>query len=350
VIHERKGVTMSKTAAIPALACLVFVLTTHGGSATTKAATACPSVPARGEIPAASLPANVSATACGLVGRIVRHNKVGARVQKPGMAIFAEALGDKVTSTLHMTTRVDGRLAIEYETSSASRAQSGRGPNRRASGTTRTLQTHTTDNGCSDSFLPDISHHESDYFRWRFNAANTPTNLTTEGVIAATTAGSRHLETNNTNCPVTDQDAFDQNYDGLTAFTPNITLEGDCTDNDDINVVGWRFMNDSGDGDSGAGTLATACTWATGFPSYEVVESDILFDSDDPWFITGPANCGYTFDIESVMTHERGHTVGMEHPDEDAHHWMTMSPLVDPCDVSQRTLTLGEANYMNMGY
>lgn len=117
-----------------------------------------------------------------------------------------------------------------------------------------------------------------------------------------------------------------------------------------INVVGWRFLNDSGDGPDGAGTLAVTCTWHTGFPLYEVTESDVVFDSDDPWFITGPVGCGYTFDLESVMTHERGHTVGMKHPDEDAHHWMTMSPLIDACDVSARTLALGEANYMNMGY
>lgn len=159
-------------------------------------------------------------------------------------------------------------------------------------------------------------------------------------------------EINNNDCGVGDQSGFDQNNDGATSFFPNISLDGEtCQSRDEINVVGWRYLNDAGDGVDGAvATLAVACVWHSGFSAYEVWESDVVFDSDDPWFVTGPANCGYVFDIEGVMTHERGHTVGMMHADEDAHHWLTMSPIIDACDVSTRTLAIGEANFMNSGY
>lgn len=179
---------MPKTAALLALVCLMFVLAVHGASASTDI-TACPAVPTAGPISAAVLSPGVSATSCGLVGRLVRHNRVGARIQQPGEGVFAEALGDKQTSTLHLVTAIDGGLSVDFETVTAPKGHTHPGANRAK--TTRRTQAHTADNGCSDGFLPSISHHESNFHRWRYNEANTPTNLTINGANAAITAGSR---------------------------------------------------------------------------------------------------------------------------------------------------------------
>jgi hypothetical protein len=42
------------------------------------------------------------------------------------------------------------------------------------------------------------------------------------------------------------------------------------------------------------------------------------------------------------MTHERGHTAGLEHVGQAAHAAQTMSPSTMPCDISKRFLAAGD--------
>jgi hypothetical protein len=52
-------------------------------------------------------------------------------------------------------------------------------------------------------------------------------------------------------------------------------------------------------------------------------------------------SCEGRYDVEGVMTHERGHTFGLDHVSEDEHGRLTMSTAMNgPCQDSERTLDL----------
>jgi hypothetical protein len=122
-------------------------------------------------------------------------------------------------------------------------------------------------------------------------------------------------------------------FAGQTTLRANVSNDGNCVDRDGINVVNW--------GDLPAGTLATTCTWY--FPLFgEVMESDVKFNGVDHSWTIGVALCVGTFDVEAVMTHERGHTFGLGHVSESASPTMTMSPQIGECSDRERTLGYGD--------
>jgi hypothetical protein len=61
------------------------------------------------------------------------------------------------------------------------------------------------------------------------------------------------------------------------------------------------------------------------------------------WVANPGSNCSGKADIESVMTHERGHTFGLNHVDKVAHPWLTMRQGNKWCsNLWARTLGLGD--------
>ena len=124
-------------------------------------------------------------------------------------------------------------------------------------------------------------------------------------------------------------------YLGDTDLVANI--DGNTCDFDGSNVVSF--------GDLPGGTLATTCTWSVSNPSgyNEVRESDIKVNRADFKWTTNPRprSCRNKYDMQSVMTHEWGHTFGLGHVSEEAHGKLTMSPLIQTCQKSERTLGKG---------
>jgi hypothetical protein len=282
---------------------------------------ACPA--SRGVLTANQLRSGVSVIACGLVGRLVRAPGVGGRIQPPGMALTVHADGPSESSSLTLATAQDGRLSVSAEHLSDDAAVAA------------------ADTGCSDNFQPQIPAYEADTHQWRFRTSNMPAGLTASAVTTATTTGSNNIEITNNNCGLGDRATYDQSYLGTTTRAPNISLTGSCDPRDTFNVVGWKYLNDAGDTSTNVKVLAIACTWWS-LPLGEIVEADVVFDSDDPWYVSRPTSCGYRFDVQSVMTHERGHGAGMEHVSETDHPWHTMSTSIAACDNSARTLAFGE--------
>lgn len=78
--------------------------------------------------------------------------------------------------------------------------------------------------------------------------------------------------------------------------------------NDGVSVTSW--------GPLPANTLGYTCVYYK-TSTRTVIASDMMLNNTRKWF-TGavPAGCTDSFDLESVVTHERGHTAGVSHVDQ----------------------------------
>lgn len=120
-------------------------------------------------------------------------------------------------------------------------------------------------------------------------------------------------------------------YVGSTTKAPQLNTAGGCTGNDGQNVVGWGTLP--------PGYLAITCIY---FVGGKVVNADVMISRKYSWFLSRPARCVNSFDLQSVLTHEQGHTFGLSHVDPGAHGSETMGTLIGPCDISKRALGRGD--------
>lgn len=137
-----------------------------------------------------------------------------------------------------------------------------------------------------------------------------------------------------------DQVSATGSYEGDTNRRADVNAAGDCAgffDDDNVNVVDF--------GDLPSGLVGKACWWYVSQPGYnDLLNADIRLNrADHDWTVYPNApNCSGDYDIESVMTHERGHTYGLGHVSEAEHGRLTMSPKLTPCSDAPRTLGRGD--------
>jgi len=126
-------------------------------------------------------------------------------------------------------------------------------------------------------------------------------------------------------------------YEGKTGHGANV--DGlSCRDNDGNSVVTF--------GDLPSGILAVTCNWGIVRPGYDdTVASDIKINKTNARWTTSPrsGSCRGMYDLEGVMTHERGHTFGLGHVSETGHGNLTMSTSLNgPCQMAERSLGRGD--------
>lgn len=120
-------------------------------------------------------------------------------------------------------------------------------------------------------------------------------------------------------------------------------LESTCLGNDGLSAVSF--------GDRQPGVLATTCTYTHSGATPQQLrrghESDVEVDRDRPWSTIIGDDCSGTWDLESVMTHEFGHTFGLDH---FSKKYLTMSPYIPACGTTNRTLELGDVSGLRARY
>lgn len=125
---------------------------------------------------------------------------------------------------------------------------------------------------------------------WSYNAGDKPNALT--GDMAAITAAAHTWGTVGANFAFTG---------GGTSTANTGACGGSSTGLDGANTIGWATQSGS--------VLAVTCTWSNSSTHY-AIEFDMQIDPDWNW-TTG--NSGIVIDLQSVVTHEFGHALGLGH-------------------------------------
>jgi hypothetical protein len=170
-------------------------------------------------------------------------------------------------------------------------------------------------------------------FTWYYNPISAPASVATTA-LDALKSGTQSAFGGKNRCGASSSVNAVQAFAGTTTRAAQVSALGTCTGNDGLSVTSW--------GDLPVNTLAYTCTYYR-TSTHAVLASDMLIDNKvHSWFTTQPASCSNKFDLESVVVHERGHTMGLNHVDQATQPTQTMSPKTRPCDVSKRLLARGD--------
>jgi hypothetical protein len=299
-----------------------------GPSGGTGATGPIPACDAPGPIEASDLPEVVTPEQCDLTGRVITDFGVGVPVAPPGEGYEAyEIFPDGSGEELKVETLADGTVVLSdvgSEAVSTSRPirTSGTGP-------------LTPIDRCDDDQHVLSGFIERDRHDWYIKTSSIPTGLPQADVITRIRNGIRNITQGFNDCNLPDDISATSNYLGSTNTSANHN-GSTCTTHDAKNVVDFGPLNSGG--------LAFTCNHTVGS---DISNSDVRLRSSVDWKTAspGPSCSGQKYDLESVMTHERGHTFGLDHvgtQSSDTHSELTMYPSVKPCNDSHRTLGLGD--------
>ncbi|WP_157367805.1 peptidase M10A [Alloactinosynnema sp. L-07] len=188
------------------------------------------------------------------------------------------------------------------------------------------------DSQCVDKSYVLKSWWLSGSFTWYYNGTGAPTSVASTALASITTSTETSMKgTNRCGLPATLP--FAHKYAGATTAKPQVSVDATCTGNDSRSVTGWGKLPPK--------VLAYTCTYYRS--NGTILASDVLIDNVvNPWFTTMPASCSGRFDLQTTMTHERLHTLGLAHVDPATSPGQVMIPSTAPCDTSRRLLGSGD--------
>ena len=283
--------------------------------------------PGQETIDARALPAAVvSPERCPIAGREIRDGGVGSDVPPAGESVHAEVLTKTGAEELEIGRREDGAV----ELGSVGEDAEAPGGNLARSG---------SPGECSDPEYTDGERRvpEDSPLRYKINRRSTPSELGDgDAVDAIRRAGTRVADTES-KCRLGDRVPAGLVYEGKTR--QDASVDGlSCEANDGSSVVAF--------GDLPSGILTVTCNWGVSRPGYDdTVASDIEINKQDVRWTTNPRprSCRGMYDLEGVMTHERGHTFGLGHVSETGHGNLTMSTNINGvCQKAERSLGRGD--------
>ena len=285
--------------------------------------------PEKQTIDARALPAAVvTPERCPVGGREIEDGEVGSAVPPPDESVHAEVLTTTGAEELEVGRREDGTIELEFV---GEDSEAAGGDLAKADGPGE----------CSDPEYTLGERRLSSALRYRFNRATTPSELRPGDAADAIRRGGTRVANTKSNCRMGDRVPVGLVYEGKTGQGTNI--DGlSCADNDGNSVVAF--------GELPGGVLAATCNWGR----YDsTVASDIKINKQGVRWTTSPrsGSCQGMWDLEGVMTHERGHTFGMGHVSETGHGNLTMSTNVNgPCQMAEISLGRGDVRGLGARY
>lgn len=281
--------------------------------------------PSEGEIEASSLPAVVEPGNCPVGGRPIVDDEVKSVLPARGESVHVESLNISGAQELVIEHHADGAIELQKVGDDSAAVEP----------TTRT--TSAAPRECADRAFTRLSYRVQPGLSYYFNRATTPSEITPTAAEAAVRRSTTNVANTRNACRLGDRVPVGMAYAGRTRSGAGVTASGVCGANDGKSIVSFGALS--------SGALAVACTNYTvgGSRPDQVTASDIKINTRPMW-TTAPtaSSCRNRYDLESVLTHERGHTFGLGHVSESAHGNLTMSTKVGPCDASQRTLGRGD--------
>ncbi len=287
--------------------------------------------PGRQKIDARALPGVVTPERCPVAGREIEDGGVGSVVPPPGESVHAEVLTTTGAEELGIARREDGTMEIEFAGEDAEAA----GDFAKAG----------VPDECSDPEYTDGERRVSAALHYNINRSSTPSELRPGDAVGAIRGAGARVANTKSNCRMGDRVPVGLVYEGKTGRDANI--DGfTCGNNDENSVVAF--------GDLPSGTLALTCNWGIARPGYDdTVASDIKINKQGVRWTTSPrsGSCRGMWDLEGVMTHERGHTFGLGHVSETGHGNLTMSTTINgACQMAERTLGRGDVLGLGQKY
>lgn len=132
----------------------------------------------------------------------------------------------------------------------------------------------------------------------------------------------------------------DSAYQGDTSKFANINSSGDCTSNfpDGQNTLSWGPFSVSD-------ILALTCWSANGAGLNQ--EVDTYLGSNVGMVDSLPSNCSESYDVQTIMTHESGHTFGLQDLYDYSQADQVMYGYISPCYIRHH---LGRGDYQGMSH
>lgn len=305
---------------------LLCACTSTGSAYAASTPDACTGVSAASRLTVDQLPTGVRSKGCDLTGRVVVNGTVGVAVPARGETVRVDAVRADGGETPGLSVSVAQDGAISYRTHSAETGESA------SAGAL---------SACSDTTRPPTMHEEIHAYTWYVGDGGMPGALTQAQAQAAFADAINNITGTYNDCGIADTVDAKSSYGGTSTYEADINASSQCTPRDKQNT--WDA------GDLAAGHLAVTCSWTvdgTTSSLRELIEADVRYNTTDHDFTNSPSSsCTNLYDIRGVGTHEAGHVFGLDHVSA-AHPDLTMSPSINRCDTSDRTL--GRGDYLTL--
>jgi len=309
------------TSPVAALATVAAAVAVSAGIATAPTAFSA-AAPASVKIVAADAETDTSAVRT--VGRDVSYQGLTVRIPALGEGVQAAAQNTSGETSITVSRSVDGTVVVKTEAHKFGQADEHSEAQAAVASTARPAAAKT----CTDASYA-LAGWKLPSFKWYYNPAGSPAAVRASAA-SAISAGTTGL----TKACGQKSLKLVPSYGGRTSAGVQVGAAGNCTGNDGRNVIGWR---------AGSGRwLGMTCTYFKTIRGKKTVTGTDTALNTQYKFFTSVKSCSNAYDLQSVVLHERGHSLGLNHVSQTAHASAVMTPALSACTVGKRTLGLGD--------